>query len=333
MVVIDSSPAAAHGTRLAGIDALRGAAILAMVVYHLSWDVSAHGLTTVDVANTLGWKIFARTIAGSFLALVGVSLVLATRGGFRPAPFLRRLAIIIAAAGLVSLGTYWFLPQGFVFFGILHAIAVSSILALGFLRAPVWLILIAAAACLAAPRLLADPAFDAPGWLWLGLATDPPPTVDYVPILPWFGAVLLGVAAGRLLVAHPGGRFGAWRANGPIGRFLVLAGRWSLVIYLLHQPILLGILFVVAPWIGPSTETLAHRYETQCAVSCAAVGYDQPTCEAYCACIVTEIGNTPGLLNDAAANRLSEADRRRWEDFVTACRVKALPPPELDGRT
>lgn len=331
--MIDSPPAAGRGTRLAGIDALRGTALLAMILYHLSWDVSAHGLTTVDVANSLGWKIFARTIAGTFLALVGVSLVLATRGGFRLAPFLRRLAIIIAAAGLVSLGTYWFLPQAFVFFGILHAIAVSSILALAFLRAPVWLTILVAVFFLAAPHFLASPTFDAPGWLWLGLATDPPPTIDYVPIFPWFGAVLLGVAAGRMLVAHPGGWFGAWRASGPAGRFLVLAGRWSLPIYLIHQPILLGILFVVAPLIGPSSETLARRYDSQCTASCAAVGYSQPTCEAYCACVVTELENAPGLLTDAAANRLSEADRRRWEDFVAACRVKALPPPELDGRS
>lgn len=334
MAAIDSrSETAARGPRIAGIDALRGAAILAMIAYHLSWDLSAHGIIAVDVVNTLGWKIFARTIAGSFLAIVGVSLVLAGRNGFRPAAFLRRLAIIAAAAALVSLGTYWFLPDAFVFFGILHAIAVSSVLALPFLRAPAWFTAVFGALVIAGPWFLADPVFNAPGWLWLGLATVPPRTVDYVPLFPWFGVVLLGVAAGRLLVQTGGGRFARWRAAGPAARSLIFAGRWSLLIYLLHQPFLLGILFVVAPLIGPGPEALARIYGQQYAVGCVAEGYDQATCEAYAACILTKVRAEPDLLADAAAERLSESDRQRWEDDVIACRIAVLPPPALDGST
>ena len=185
-----------------------------MIVYHFAWDLSAYQLIAVDVTGDLGWRIFARTIAGTFLALVGINLVLAARNGFRPGPYFRRLAIILAAALLVTLGTWWLDPATFVFFGILHLIVVASVLALPFLRAPLWLILAAAVVFLAGPHFLTSPFFDAPAWYWLGLSPNPPPTVDYVPVFPWFGVVLLGVAAGRLILANPDVPLWRWPADG-----------------------------------------------------------------------------------------------------------------------
>jgi uncharacterized membrane protein len=70
--------------------------------------------------------------------------------------------------------------------------------------------------------------------------------VDYYPILPWFGIALLGVFVGHTL--YPGGtpRFTLpdLSQRAPI-RGLTFLGRHSLLIYLVHQPILLGFLFVV----------------------------------------------------------------------------------------
>jgi hypothetical protein len=93
--------------RIAAVDALRGVAIAAMVVYHFSWDLSYFGFVSVNVAADPGWKAFARTIAGTFVTLVGVSLVLATRQGFHLRPYLRRLAVIVGAALLVTIGTWY----------------------------------------------------------------------------------------------------------------------------------------------------------------------------------------------------------------------------------
>ena len=188
--------------RAAVIDLLRGVAILAMVVYHFSWDLAFYRLIDVDVGLDPGWKFFARAIATTFLLLVGFNLVIAARNGFRWRPYLRRLAIIAGAAALVSLGTYWFLPDDFVFFGILHEIAAASVLALPFMAGPVWLSAIAAVVLIAGPWFLASPFFDTAPWLWLGLAATVPPTVDYVPIFPWFGVVLLGTVAARLVLAR-----------------------------------------------------------------------------------------------------------------------------------
>jgi uncharacterized membrane protein len=324
-------PVAARSPRLAIIDVLKGVAIVAMIVYHFAWDLSAYQLIAVDVTNDPGWRLFARSIASSFLALVGINLVLALRNGFRPRPYLRRLAIILAAALLVSLGTWWLDPGTFVFFGILHLIFVASILALPFIRAPVWITLVGAAVFLAGPHFLRTPFFDSHAWYWLGLSTSPPATVDYVPVFPWFGVVLLGVAAGRLILANPGVRLWHWPATGAVPRALAFAGRWSLAIYLIHQPILLGGLMLAAPLFGPSEAALRRQVFNEFEASCAAVGYDRTTCEAYAACILTELDRHETILADAAKHALTDADRALWLGYIESCRQKTLPAPSLEG--
>jgi uncharacterized membrane protein len=218
------------------LDAARGIAVVAMVFYHFSWDLSQFGVIEVDVANHPAWRLFAKTIAASFLGLAGYALVLAHGGGIRWRPFGRRLAILVAAAGLVTLGTYIAFPGSFIFFGILHCIALSSLLALAFLRLPWWGLLLAAAFFHLLPDVYRSDAFSAPWLLWTGLGTSVPATNDYEPIFPWFGYVLAGMALARLglpaLRAEGGG--------GPGAGLLGSIGRWSLPIYLIHQPLLFG---------------------------------------------------------------------------------------------
>src|SRR5688572_15752760 len=137
---MEPAAAASRPARLPAIDAARGVAIVAMVVYHFAWDLGFFGFISADVGGDLGWRIFARSIAGSFLALVGVSLVLATRNGLNRGRFLRRLGVIAAAAAAITLVTRIVFPETYIFFGILHAIAVSSVLGLAFVRAPILLV-------------------------------------------------------------------------------------------------------------------------------------------------------------------------------------------------
>lgn len=316
--------AAAHLRRIAVLDVVKGIAIAAMVVYHFSWDLSAYGLVDVDVATDPAWKAFARSIAGTFLLLVGINLVLAGRNGFRAGPYFRRLAVILAAAALVTIGTFWLDPSTFVFFGILHAIFVASILALPFIGAPLWAILAAAVVFLAGPSLLVSPLFDAPGWYWLGLSAAPPRTVDYVPIFPWFGVVLIGVVAGRLILAWPALTVWRWPATGSLPHALAVAGRWSLPIYLIHQPVLIGGLMLAMPLLGPSEAALSRQLVTEYEASCAAVGYAEPVCEAYAGCILTELGRHENILADASRRALSKEQLALWQAAVEACREATL---------
>ena len=301
-------------SRLDSIDVLRGGALLAMVVYHAAWDLSMFGLTEVDVANDPLWTLLARATTCAFLALVGVSLVLA-RQDPRPGRVLRRFAITAAAAGAVSLGSWYFQPEAFIYFGILHCIALSGLLGLVFLRAPGWVVAAAAAFCLAAPWLLANPFFDRPWWLWLGLSTEVPVSADHVPILPWFGVVLLGVLAGREVLRRAREPF--WQARGVATRLLAGAGRWTLLIYLLHQPLLLGGLTLLVP--TPLPGSPAEKFEA----SCRAAGQPEPICRAYAACIVEGLAPDPGIAAAAEQGRMTPAQATLWRESVARCRAAA----------
>jgi len=233
--------------RVEAVDMARGAALAAMAVYHFSWDLSFYGLADIPVTSATGWIAFARMIAGSFLALVGVSLVLAARGGVNWRGYGRRLAQIVAAAAAITIATWFAFPGAFIFFGILHAVALFSVLALAFLRLPVVVTLACAALAFAAPSLLSGPLFDRSWLLWTGLGTVIPPSNDYVPLFPWFGTTLTGLALGK--IAENAGlweRLSSWRPDIAPARLAAFAGRHSLIVYLAHQPVLLALLGAVA---------------------------------------------------------------------------------------
>lgn len=188
--------------RIPLIDQARGVALIAMAIYHFTWDLGFFGYIELETAATGGWRIFARVIAGSFLFLVGFSLVLGHQQGFRPRPFFIRLGKIAAAAAAITVATWFAFPQTFIFFGILHAIAAASLI--GLLRAPAGRrhALLAAAAAVAAPLYLRAPFFDHPALWWVGL----PSTCRARTITCRCcrgSPVLLGTALARLFVASP----------------------------------------------------------------------------------------------------------------------------------
>jgi uncharacterized membrane protein len=310
----------ARGRRLAVVDVVRGVAIAAMIVYHTAFDLSANRLVAVDIIDSLPWKIFARSIAGTFLLVVGISLVLATRRGFNRDAFLRRLAILIGAAALVSFGTWWFDPGTFVFFGILHEIALASVLALPFLFLPSWLVAVVAAAVIALPFFYAADVFNLPALWWVGLSTEPPVTVDYVPVFPWFGVVLAGIVAGRLLVAY-GGPLAAWRSSDPLTRFIARAGRWSLLIYLVHQPLIVGLLSLYGALMPPSAAVVRTNFTGQCVAACSSDGRSVESCTALCGCMFDHLYGTDLFAMKSLAD-MSAEQKTRWEGVIDAC----VPP-------
>ncbi|WP_158626051.1 heparan-alpha-glucosaminide N-acetyltransferase [Arsenicitalea aurantiaca] len=278
-------PDLAPTPRVGLIDALRGAAITGMIVYHLAWDLSYFWFIAVDVSTDPGWVAFARLLVGIFLFLVGASLVLAHGRGIRWRAFFKRFAMLVGAALLISIATFVIFPQSFVFFGILHAIALLSLLALPFLRAHPGIVLGLAVASIALPFLFRDAAFDTKWLAWIGLWEEVPVTNDLVPVFPWFGVVLLGVLATRAALATGfAERLARVRPSGPAFKGLVLLGRWSLVIYLIHQPILLGILYPAAQVLAPAAGRQEAEFLTSCEASCAATRGDAVACAAYCGC-------------------------------------------------
>ena len=225
------------------LDVLRGSAIAMMFVYHFCYDLSYYGLAQFDFYQTQGWVYFRIVIVSSFLLVAGISLHLATCRGLNRRHFLRRMAWLVGYASLVSISSYLLFAERWIFFGILHFIVLASVVGLLFSRY-YWLNLWLGIVAIILGLMVTQPVFDQPMLQWLGMVTRLPGTEDYVPFLPWFGVVLLGMFAGRWLTEHQSAFF-RWQGQTALHRLLALGGRHSLHIYMLHQPLFLAMLYPV----------------------------------------------------------------------------------------
>jgi len=227
--------------RMAGVDAVRAAALVAMIAYHFCFDLRYYGVLHADFEHDPYW-IAARTlILSTFLFMAGVSAALAAHAQQPPASYWRHIGIIAGCALLVSAGSYALFPRTFIWFGVLHAIAISLALAYPLVRRP-RLALAIGLVVIVIGNVIAHPAFDNRALGWLGFMTSPPWTEDYVPLFPWAGIVFCGIPAGAWLARLGRDPLPAL-ANTPRG--VLWLGRHTLVIYMLHQPILMGLLSLV----------------------------------------------------------------------------------------
>ena len=237
--------------RLCRLDALRGLAMVWMTVYHFCFDLNYFGLIRQDFYFDPRWTWQRTGIVSLFLLTAGIGQALAVQGGQSWPRFWRRWAQVACCALLVTAASYAMFPKSFIYFGVLHGLAVMLLigrLTAGWGR---WLWLAGAVAITLtwlAARLLAgsaaEPWFNTPPLNVLGWITRKPITEDYVPLLPWLGVLWWGMACGQwLLRQRPG-----WM-TGPIpsgSSALAWLGRWSLSWYMLHQPVLMGLLMLWA---------------------------------------------------------------------------------------
>ena len=224
------------------VDAARGVAILMMVLYHFLYDLDTFGGYAIESTSGF-WSLFADATATLFLFLVGVSVVISASksggSGGNFGKFFWRGARIFVYGMILTLVT-WMLGMGLIVFGILHLIGVCIILAYPFLRHR-FLSLVTGLAVIATGAWLMAQDFStqSPFLLPFGIPPEGLFMPDYRPLLPWFGVVLLGVFVGNIV--YGAGKRPAERTP-YIGRLLGVLGRWSLGIYLVHQPILVGVL-------------------------------------------------------------------------------------------
>jgi len=227
--------------RVQSIDALRGLALVAMIVYHFAFDLRFFGVTRADFENDPFWLAARGTIVASFLALAGISAVLADRAGVDSRRSMRRIGVIALCALAASAASYVVFPRTFIYFGILHCIALSLVIARPLVRQPRSCAILGVAIIIAG-LVFSHPAFDARATSWIGFTTTKPATQDFVPLFPWLGVLLLGVAAGNVLSTTQ------FRSLAPLGRapaMLRAMGRHSLAIYMAHQPVLMALLWAV----------------------------------------------------------------------------------------
>lgn len=218
-----------------------------MTVFHFCFDLAWLGWTRQNFYADPFWTWQRTAIVGLFLSCAGFSQAVAVASGQSWPRFWRRWAQIAACALLVSLGSLWMFPGSFIYFGVLHGLAVMLVVARLTAGWGGWLWLAGAIAI--AMKFIATELHSVRGgaeflngaaWNWLGLVSRKPITEDYVPLVPWLGAVWWGLAAGQWVLRHRPqwleGRLPAAAAP------LTWLGRWSLTWYMLHQPVMIGAL-------------------------------------------------------------------------------------------
>ncbi len=314
-----ATPGQAAG-RIALIDVARGVALVAMAIYHFTWDLEFFGYVDPGLTSHGGWRLFARAIASSFLVLAGISLFLAHRRSLRGRAFLRRLLQVAGAAAAISLVTRIAFPDAFIYFGILHQIAFAGLVGLLFLRAPFWLTLAAACLLLAIPQVFSSPAFDPRWFAWTGLAENAPRSNDFVPVVPWTGAFLAGLGFAQAALSDPvRARLAGLRLPVPSSIF-GFAGRHSLLFYLVHQPILIGLVWTATQLFPPKAMLPETRFLTACARSCESVR-DAEFCGLYCACTLDALVDA-NMLDAVIEGKDDAMSKQAQETIAETCTRK-----------
>jgi uncharacterized membrane protein len=306
--------------RLGWVDSARGLALWAMFGFHLTWDLAHFGWIDHATPYTTGFHWLGHAIGASFLTLVGVSLALAgqSRGPLLRSPaFWRRWAMIVAAAATISAASFWLFPNTPIFFGILHCIALASLIAAPLVGAPAWVLLAAGAFALAAPQFLAAPFFDAKTFWWTGLGTFEPSSNDFRPLLPWLAFVLWGIALGQWIARRAQDETPPAQSGfGLLSRALAYCGRHSLAFYLIHQQLLFGFFSLLALFVvSPIQET---NFVRQCAAQCFQDTGEADLCEKTCACTVAS-AKAGGYWPRMARDDLTPAQKIQAHDAIMAC--------------
>jgi uncharacterized membrane protein len=211
------------------VDVLRGISILLMIVFHFGYDLTVFGYAHYDTNIDIEWRIFRAVIVSGFLLAVGMSSYLAYHKQVNKQKLTQNIVKLFAVSAFISISSYMMYPNNWVYFGIIHFITLALPLSLFFIHRPntsLTLAIILLLGYFSGILTLERP------WMWsvkhLGI---PLHTVDLVSVLPWFALVLMGI----FIIHHP--LLPKIKTNN-LSLFLARLGQHSLVIYLLHQPLL-----------------------------------------------------------------------------------------------
>lgn len=230
--------------RIWELDALRGICILGMVAVHLMYDlISLFGIVELPPDNLFYFLIDWGGVL--FVVLSGICVTL----GSHPV----KRGLLVFAGGILCTGATVFMyltgfsgPEIIIYFGVLHCLGVCMLLWPLFRKAPVWLlgvlgIVLTAVGLFLRGYVRVDFDYLAP----LGLFSRKFASSDYFPLLPNLGYFLMGAFLGKTLYRNKQTLLPKVPADLGIIRFLIWWGKWSLPVYLLHQPILTGLVYLV----------------------------------------------------------------------------------------
>lgn len=229
--------------RIWELDALRGFCILCVIVIHFLFDL----------VYFLGLKIhfsplylFVQQYGGViFVVLSGVCITLGSRSA-------RRGAIVVACGMVITLVTWGMYRLGMadrsivIWFGVLHLLGVCMLVYPLFRKLPTVGLLGLGLLMVVMGYRFAGLHVESPYLFVFGLTTEDFASGDFFPLLPHLGWYLLGICAGRTFYREKVTRFPGVNADFFLIRFFCFCGRQSLWIYLVHQPVVFGIIQLVA---------------------------------------------------------------------------------------
>jgi len=216
--------------RIDELDSLRATALVMMLVLNFVTDLNHFGIMNTETGDQWWWM--ARIAASLFVGISGVSYFLAHRLEYDFTKTSGRTQRLIFWAFVITIITYIFEPSAYVRFGVLHLLALASIVAFPVARKPEFALGIGLI-------LLIIPLSSNSNLVWLGLRETGFIAVDYFPLNPWLGIFFIGLALASRI--YPEGK-PLTEIQWP-ERWLWF-GRNTLTIYVIHQPILIGLLIL-----------------------------------------------------------------------------------------
>ena len=229
-------------SRIWELDALRGVCILCVIVVHFLFDLSFFGGLDLTLP---AWYVFLQEYGGAiFVVLSGVCVTLGSKS-------VRRGLIVFACGMLITAVTYGMYRLGIsgmdvvVKFGVLHLLGVCMLVYPAFKKLPPAMLTVLG-------LVIAITGYAIRGiivpqhWLFpLGLTYEGFTSSDYFPLFPQLGYFLIGAAIGKTAYREKKTLLPGSFQKTPVARFFCWCGRQSLFIYLLHQPIVYGLLELV----------------------------------------------------------------------------------------
>lgn len=230
--------------RIWELDVLRGVCILGMVVVHLIYDLQTV-FSLPFLADSRLFDLIKQWGGVLFLLISGICVTL----GSHPV----RRGLIVFACGLicsaVTAGMY-FLNMAdksiIIYFGVLHCLGVCMLLWPLFKRLPVWALgLLGLGLTVLGLWISGNVVVDFPWLIPLGLVPGDFASSDYFPLLSNLGFFLVGAFLGKTLYRKKETLLPRVNPANPVLAFFTLLGKWSLPVYLLHQPVITGLLYLI----------------------------------------------------------------------------------------
>ena len=230
------------------LDVLRGSSVIAMIVYHFFWDLGYFNFIELEYMTNGLPLVIAQCIGASFIIISGISFRLASLSKNFRVKFLKRLRLLVLISLLITLVTFFIDQKSYIFFGVLHFLAICSFV--GFFltkikNSYIVFVFFTFSTIISISKL----SFDLPGYLaWLGFNQEVPITNDFYPLFPWISFFFFGLwvytPLQTFLLKKNKSSITYLNSYAFIYKGLQFLGRNSLTFYILHQPIFFSLFLI-----------------------------------------------------------------------------------------